>query len=92
MLRLTRKVGEKIHIGDDIIIVVMETRRGLVRLGIDAPREINIDRGELVEPEREVRGRLMHGYESPESLVLRNRTSRFHLRAGSSQMRTCRNL
>ncbi len=39
MLVLSRQVDEKIIIGDSIVITVVEIRRGLVRLGIDAPRE-----------------------------------------------------
>jgi len=47
MLTLTRKVGEKIRIGDDITIVVKEIRRNQIRIGIDAPREVPIYREEL---------------------------------------------
>lgn len=46
MLLLTRTVGQKILIGDDIVITVTEIRggKGIVRLGIDAPEEIGIVR------------------------------------------------
>jgi carbon storage regulator len=47
MLTLTRKPGESIHIGDDIEVVVKEIRGGAVRLGIQAPADIFIYRGEL---------------------------------------------
>jgi len=47
MLTLTRKPGESIYVGDDIEIVVKEIRGGAVRLGIQAPDEIFIYRGEL---------------------------------------------
>ena len=47
MLVLTRKVDEKILIGD-IVVTVTEIRGDRVRLGIDAPRSINIVRGELL--------------------------------------------
>lgn len=50
MLVLARKVGEKIKIGDDIELTVLEIERGgVVRLGIDAPRETKILRAELLE-------------------------------------------
>lgn len=48
MLVLTRKVGEKICIGDDITITVVEIDRGKVRLGFEAPREVQIMRSELL--------------------------------------------
>lgn len=48
MLILTRKKGEEIHIGDDIVITVAETHRDQVRIGIQAPRDVRIRRGELV--------------------------------------------
>lgn len=47
MLTLTRKLGEKIMIGDDIEIVVRQIRRNQVRIGIDAPDELPIFREEL---------------------------------------------
>lgn len=48
MLVLSRKVGEKIHIGEDITVMVMGIDlRGKVRIGIDAPREVAIYRQEL---------------------------------------------
>ncbi|MCA9070587.1 MAG: carbon storage regulator, partial [Planctomycetaceae bacterium] len=38
---------EKIIIGDSIVITVVEIRRGLVRLGIDAPRDVPVHREEV---------------------------------------------
>ena len=49
MLVLTRKVGEQIHIGDDIKVSIIEIDRGSIRLGIDAPRHITILRQEVYE-------------------------------------------
>ncbi|MFJ5860939.1 carbon storage regulator CsrA [Pseudarthrobacter sp. NPDC092439] len=48
MLVLTRKVDEKILIGDDIVITVLESRGDVVRIGIEAPRGISIQREEVV--------------------------------------------
>lgn len=48
MLCLTRKVGEKIVVNDNIVITLVEIAGGKVRLGIDAPREVPIFREELL--------------------------------------------
>ncbi|HYV34570.1 MAG TPA: carbon storage regulator [Gemmataceae bacterium] len=50
MLVLTRKAGEKIVIGNDITIVVVELTHQKVRLGFDAPKNIPILRDELCRP------------------------------------------
>ena len=47
MLILSRKVGERIVIGDDIWVTVLELSQGKVRLGIAAPENIRIDREEI---------------------------------------------
>ena len=49
MLVLTRKVGEKLLIGDDITISIVEVNRGGVRIGVDAPRNVSILRYEVYE-------------------------------------------
>lgn len=49
MLILTRKVGESIVIGDDIVIKVVETGKNNIRIGIDAPKEITVLRQEVYE-------------------------------------------
>jgi carbon storage regulator len=48
VLVLTRKPGEPILIGDDIVITVLDIRGDGVRIGIDAPRGITIQRAEVV--------------------------------------------
>lgn len=48
MLVLSRKLGEKICIGENIFITVVDIDRGKIRLGIDAPRDIPIFREELL--------------------------------------------
>lgn len=47
MLVLTRKYQEKIRIGDNITITVLRTKGKAVRLGIEAPPEVSVIRGEL---------------------------------------------
>ncbi len=49
MLVLSRKVGEKIRIGGDIELTVVEIRGEAVRLGILAPRGISVYRQELLD-------------------------------------------
>ncbi len=48
MLILGRKVGDSIVIGDGIRVVVLACDRGGVRLGIEAPADVSILRGEIV--------------------------------------------
>jgi carbon storage regulator len=48
MLVLTRKLMEKLFIGDDICVTVVRLEGGQVRLGIDAPRQVAVVRAELV--------------------------------------------
>jgi carbon storage regulator len=48
MLVLSRKLGEKIFINDNICITVVDIDRGKIRLGIEAPREVPIFRKELL--------------------------------------------
>lgn len=47
MLVLSRKPGEKILIGDDIKVTVVRIGPNTVRLGIEAPRDMNIVRTEI---------------------------------------------
>src|SRR5262245_27290531 len=47
MLVLTRKLQEKIRIGDNVTITVLRVKGQAVRIGIDAPREVRVVRAEL---------------------------------------------
>lgn len=49
VLVLTRKAGERVLIGDDIVVTVLETRGDGIRIGVEAPRGVRIHRGEIVE-------------------------------------------
>ena len=49
MLILGRRVNESIRIGHDIKITITDIQAGMVRLGIEAPREWPVWRGEVIE-------------------------------------------
>ncbi len=49
MLVLTRKMGEEIVIGDDIVITLVEIRADKVRIGIEAPKEVPVHRREVYD-------------------------------------------
>jgi len=53
MLILTRKSGEQIAIGDDIVINFLEIKGTQVKVGIEAPRHITVHRQEVYERVRE---------------------------------------
>ncbi len=50
MLTLTRKVGQRILIGDDIEVVIREVRGRQVRIGIVAPAQVEVFREEVAPP------------------------------------------
>jgi carbon storage regulator len=47
MLVLSRKPGEKIYIGDNICVTVVDISRGRIRLGVEAPSEVPVHRKEV---------------------------------------------
>jgi carbon storage regulator len=49
MLILSRKINEKIMIGDDISVSIIEIRGDQVRLGVDAPKSIKVFRQEVFD-------------------------------------------
>ena len=53
MLVLTRRPGESIVVGQDIVITVIEIKGGQVRIGSDAPREVDVYREEIYEQVRQ---------------------------------------
>jgi carbon storage regulator len=81
MLVLTRKQSETIQIGDSITITVLRMKGKSVRIGIKAPHDLNVIRGELVfeQPEELAQESDVEGVELVESnskLKLRNTNSR----------------
>ena len=57
MLVLSRKLGEKIVIGDNIVITVVKIDRNQIRIGIEAPHEVPVYREEIA-PQRTGKGSL----------------------------------
>jgi carbon storage regulator len=55
MLVLSRKIGERIHIGDNITIEIRRVAGNRVTLALEAPRDVRILRGELEKAAREFR-------------------------------------
>jgi carbon storage regulator len=49
MLVLSRKPGESIHIGDNIVLTVVALKSNQVRIGIQAPEDVRVLRQELAE-------------------------------------------
>ena len=49
MLILTRKVGETLMIGDDISVTVLGVKGNQVRIGVNAPRDVNVHRKEIYD-------------------------------------------
>ncbi len=49
MLILTRKVGESLIIGDDVVVTVLGIKGNQVRVGVKAPKEVNVHREEVYE-------------------------------------------
>ncbi len=48
MLVLSRRVGESVVIGDDVVVTVLEVRGDVIRVGVDAPRHVQVRRQELL--------------------------------------------
>ena len=53
MLVLARKLNESIVIGDNIVVKIVAIENGVVKLGIEAPKEISIIRDELIQEVKE---------------------------------------
>ena len=49
MLILTRRIGESVMIGDDVSITVLRVKGNQVRLGVNAPRTVSVQREEIFE-------------------------------------------
>ena len=57
MLILTRRVGETITIGSNVTVTVLGVKGAQVRIGINAPRDVEVHREEIYERIRQERSR-----------------------------------
>jgi len=67
VLVLTRKAGERVLIGDDIVITILDTRGDGIRIGIEAPRGVNIQRDEIVRAVSEANVEATHAASDAEA-------------------------
>jgi carbon storage regulator len=49
VLILTRRVGEAVMIGDDVTVTVLRVKGNQVRLGVDAPKTVSVQREEILK-------------------------------------------
>jgi carbon storage regulator len=49
VLVLSRRVGESVVIGTDVVVTVLEVRGDIIRVGIEAPRDVPVHRSEVFE-------------------------------------------
>lgn len=49
MLILTRRLGERLRIGENVVITILGVKGHQIRLGIDAPRHVVVDREEIYQ-------------------------------------------
>ncbi len=47
MLILTRRIGETLMVGDEVTVTVLGVKGGQIRIGIDAPKEVEVHREEV---------------------------------------------
>ena len=70
MLVITRKAGDRVQIGDDITVTLLEITGSSVRLGIDAPAEVAVYRHEILEAVKEENRAAAEAGETAASLPL----------------------
>lgn len=49
MLVLTRRINEHLRIGDDVTVAILGIRGNQVRIGIEAPKSVSVDREEIYQ-------------------------------------------
>ncbi len=68
MLVLTRRMGESIAIGEDVVVTVLSVSGGQVRIGVSAPRNVRVLREEIFKTMQEENREAAQGLRSPQQL------------------------
>ncbi|HWW20706.1 MAG TPA: carbon storage regulator CsrA [Steroidobacteraceae bacterium] len=66
MLILTRRVGETVMIGDEVAVTVLRVKGNQVRLGVNAPKSISVQREEIFQRIKREAGQAASSAESAE--------------------------
>lgn len=82
MLTLSRKIGETIQIGDNIVLIVKRVDGDVVRIGIDAPKTVPIYRGEIYE---EIKAQNLQAISNPQTSLTKQNLGKLRLAATAAR-------